>query len=458
MAAKTLVWTLRLVVGGVFVASGLAKCFDPLGSFYKFEEYVNVFSLTALRGCELTAAFAVPAIELVLGVLLLLGCCRRGVPLLLLVLMGVMMPLTWMLATTDAMRDCGCFGDAWQLSNWQTFYKNVALTAALVALLFLNRRVPGIYGPAVQWVVMVLTLFTGLTISLNGYIHQPLVDFRPFKVGTRLVAPEMADTDEADYVFIYRNNKTGNTKEFSIDNAPDEGKEWTFVERQAKTKPPTPAQVAAAHPMAIFDNGVEATAEVLDSTRCQLLVLIPDLNGMNMAFAKSINALNLYAEKYNCAMAVVAAASTDEIDKWSDIALPNFKLYTGDDSELKTIARGNPAILCIDNGTIKWKSTLASIPKQRFEGTATTPPQQLGIKFNPKVRLGEILFTYLILMALLLLLNRFYPVTKFAVMAFTRGRKGKSQSHENELDEALVATEQTGADDEEQVSENARQQ
>ena len=150
-----MVWLMRLVVGDVFVFSGFSKAIDPWGSYYKFNEYLLTLGWDNLFAQSLFASFAVPIVEFALGVLLLVGAYRRVAPVLLLLFMLVMTPLTLWLALTDAVPDCGCFGDALVLSNWATFGKNVALTAGLVFLLLLNKKVAGLYGPAVQWLVAV---------------------------------------------------------------------------------------------------------------------------------------------------------------------------------------------------------------------------------------------------------------------------------------------------------------
>ena len=120
-ATKALVVLCRLVVGAVFVFSGFVKGVDPWGSFYKFSEYFAAFGMQGMENVALFGAFAVAVVEFVLGVSVLLGAFRRGGVLLTGLMMLVMLPLTLYLALTDAVPDCGCFGDAVVISNWTTF-------------------------------------------------------------------------------------------------------------------------------------------------------------------------------------------------------------------------------------------------------------------------------------------------------------------------------------------------
>ena len=199
------VYVLRLLVGAVFVLSGLAKAIDPWGTVYKFVDYVAILHLESLSPLVTFGAFALPVAETLLGVFILFGLYRRFAPILLTALMAVMTVLTFYLAVTDRIADCGCFGDVLVLSNWATFMKNVVLMAAVVFLLKYNRRAKNVYGVGVQWVVWALTMMLALSIEYYGYVYQPLVDFRPFKVGTMLYEGPSEGGDDADdkFVFIY---------------------------------------------------------------------------------------------------------------------------------------------------------------------------------------------------------------------------------------------------------------
>ena len=177
-------WLLRLMVGAVFLFSGFTKGIDPWGSIYKFDEYLRSFGFYDYNGLLTFMAFSVSAVEFMLGAFMLLGIYRRFTPWAMLAMMTVMVPLTLYIAITNDVADCGCFGDAITLSNWGTFWKNVALTVALVYLVIFNRKVKNIYGFAVQWIVAVLSVAYLLMVAWLGYSFQPLIDFRPFPVGT----------------------------------------------------------------------------------------------------------------------------------------------------------------------------------------------------------------------------------------------------------------------------------
>lgn len=407
---RWLVILLRFLAGAIFIFSGYVKAIDPYGSIYKFQEYFQVLGLESLVGTSTFAAFAIAIFELMLGTALFVGAYRRGDPIVALLMMFVMLPLTFYLAITDAVPDCGCFGDALPMSNWVTFLKNIVITAILILLLKYNKLVPCIFGPVVQWIVLFFTFLLGLAIALAGYFYQPLIDFRPFAVGTNLnVLPAMGANDD-DYVFIYK--KDGVEQEFTIDNTPDEEDGWEFVDRRQVKPDISPAQQAQKQSISIYDEGDDVTSEVLDKQHRQLLFLFPDIANVNISYTFLINELNEFARVQDVDVYGLTSGTRQQIDEWNDISLADYPVYMTDDSDLKMMARGNPAVVFVEHGTIKWKRTLSSINPRRLDNENTTI-NNLSDDFNPQSTLKTIITLYLIAMIALLLVNRGLPIIKF---------------------------------------------
>lgn len=396
-----LVVLLHLVTGGVFAFSGLAKAIDPWGGYYKITEYLNALGWVQWTDFALLAAVALAAAEAVLGVLLMVGAYRRGAPALLLLLMLVLTPLTLWLAITDAVADCGCFGDALHLSNWATFGKNLLLLAALAVLLWLRPRIRGWYGPAVQWIVAALTLAVVLAVAYVGYFTQPLIDFRPYKVGTRLAAFNPAPSDD-DYLFIYK--KDGKEQAFSLDSLPDEEDGWTFVDRRPVSATRGNVVEKSGHQLVMLDDGIDVTADVLGDS-CVMLILFPDLPTVSVAHTFAIHGLADYAQAHHAAFYGVSAATEPEVEHWRDISMASYPMLTADDSDIKMLARGNPAVACVEGGVVKWKRTLGSISADRIHDPVLTPAS-LGDDLQPAFTLSKIFTPYVLAMITLLVINR----------------------------------------------------
>ena len=415
---------LRIIVGGTFIFSGFVKCVDPMGSVYKFHDYIAALGLNNLAGSEVVLAFAIPVLELVLGVMILTGCLRYGSLFAAMAFMGVMLPLTYFLAKTNAVPDCGCFGDAIKLTNWQTFWKNVALTVAILYLLFHNKSVPSLYGPAIQWVVMLLTFVLGLSIAYMSYSTQPLIDFRPFKVGTKIGSP-LSPVGENDFVYIYE--KDGVQQEFSIDSIPDEEDGWEFVDRKKMTPDLSPAQKAELATFSIYDEGTDVTEEVIDTTTNQMLVLMPDFQRVNKAYAFVLNDLAKACSERDAQLCIITPALYQEVEQWKDLTSPAYAIYGGDDSEIKMLARGNPAVVYVENGKIAWKRTLSSLKTDKLL-KENVPLAHLSDDFSPKKTLWALLTPYFLLMIALLFLNRIYPVVSFIVDKIKSPKKKSEDS------------------------------
>lgn len=422
-----IVWVLRVLVGLTFIYSGFAKAIDPWGGMYKLTEYFNVLGFDQLVPASLAFAFILAAIEFMLGLFVLVGAYRRSAPVLLLCMMAVMLPLTLWLAITDAVPDCGCFGDATHMSNWATFFKNLLIVPALIYLVMFNKRVHGIYGPAVNWVVGVIALAYVSVIAYNGYFKQPLIDYRPYPVGAKLgVEPEAQPADD-DYVFIYE--KDGVQKEFSIDSVPDDDSEWTYVDRRVKGDKQPKGRVLE-QPLAIFDNGTDVTDEVLTTQGDALLYLFPDLPGVNIAYTFVINNLTEKAVGQGATVAALTSATEQQMEEWRDISMASYDTYSMDDSDLKMIARGNPAVVMLHDGRIVWKRTLASLDPERLRDD-NLPLAQLSDDYNPSAILKRAGWLLLLALLALLVVNR----THVLVGTIWRRLRGKQEEKPSESSE-----------------------
>lgn len=423
-ANRLAVLVLRLAVGGVFMYSGFVKAVDPTGSYYKFIDYAQALGWHWLLGFTLFGAFAVGIVEFVLGLLVAVGACRRGAPALMLLMMAVMLPLTLWLAVTGAVPDCGCFGDAVVISNWATFWKNVALTAAIAYLAVFNRSLHSVYGPAVQWVVMLLAFLYPLAIAVVGYATQPLIDFRPYPVGTSLAEQaSQADAESAGSDFEYIYEKGGVQRAFSIDSLP--GDDWNYVDRRLKAGKPNPVTASDASAITIYDHGDDVTAEVIDPDRQQLLILFPDLAGVNISYTYMVNELCDFAQTRGADVYGLTSGTPAEIAEWRDISMAAYPLYSVDDSQLKMLARGNPSVVMLSGGRVMWKRTLSSIGPARLDDSLATL-QQLGSDMQPRRTLHRLTAALVAALAILLAVNRSH---RLALLALRRAKRKKSKTN-----------------------------
>ncbi|MDR1918766.1 MAG: DoxX family protein [Tannerellaceae bacterium] len=389
MAIKALVEFCRLLIGVVFIFSGFVKAIDPIGFEIKISEYLAVWGMDAFRPMALIGAFSLIAIEFTLGVGILLGVYRRYASLLALALMLVMTPLTLYLALFNPVTDCGCFGDALVISNWETFLKNIVLLGASAFVFVHHRKMLSCYTVRVRWFVPLFAYICCLYFSYWNYNHLPLLDFRPYKTGVNIPAqmsiPEGAPEDEYRYSFVYE--KEGVKKEFSLDDYPAGDSAWTFVESRTELvkKGYTPPITA----FTIFDReGNEATDLILGQGGDVFLLVAAQLEEASDERIGEVSNLYDYALEHGIPFYCVTGSSGEAIEAWTEQTGAEYPFLKADEVLLKTIIRSNPGLVWLKDGTIlkKWhyndlpgEEEIARLPADCPEGKAGKEKQKSWI-------------------------------------------------------------------------------
>lgn len=422
---------MRITVGGVFIFSGFTKGIDPWGTFYKITDYLNALGLEQWNGTAPFIAVAIAALEFMLGVAIAVGAYRRSAPWVALLVMLVMTPLTLWLALTNAVPDCGCFGDALHLSNWATFGKNVLLLLGVIYLLLFNKSLRGVYGPAVQWMVMAASFGLIMAISYYGYFVQPLIDYRPYPVGSRLVNTTIEDSneDEDDFIFIY--SKNGEEREFTIDSLPDEEDGWEYVTRYHARRPHGKVIIQhgdAQGGIAIMDeDGSDITLDVLGNSHRTVLLLFPDLQRVGVVNSFALNELTDAALVADADVIGLTPANGEEIEHWKDVSMASYPIYNMDDSELKMVARGNPAVVYLEDGVIKWKRTLSSLDGME----QPVELSEMGNDYHPDSILSRLTLLYFAVMLVLFLVNRTHLLVRYLYRKHNRQHNNQQPTDNN---------------------------
>lgn len=355
----------RALLGAVFVFSGTVKAIDPMGGAIKIGEYLASFGLDKLQSFSVVLSFNLSAIEFTLGVCLLLGVYRRYTTFLTLLMMAFMTPLTLYLALFDPVSDCGCFGDAWILTNWETFFKNVVLLAAAIYVFIHNQRLTVFYTYKVYWFVPLFAYIYCIGFAYRNYTHLPVVDFRPYKVGANIPAlmtvPEGAPADEYRYSFIYE--KDGVKKEFSLDDVPADDSTWTFVD--SKTELIKQGYVPPIAGFNLYNAADEdVTDQILHNPRPVFLLIAPKLEEASDEKMDEINNVYDYALENEIDFYCVTGSGSEAITQWNDYTGGEYPYLMADEVLLKTIVRSNPGLVLLRNGTILAKWHANDIPAE----------------------------------------------------------------------------------------------
>lgn len=429
-------WLMRLIVGMVFVVSGLSKGIDPWGTYYKMVEYLEVMHLPIVDwgNTVLALVFILFSVEFIIGVSLAIGCYRKAAPIMAALFMIVMLPLTLWIAITDPVADCGCFGDLFVISNWSTFIKNCLLSIAVVWLLKFNRKAGCLISPYLQWIVTVVAIFYIVIVGYIGYWQQPIIDFRPYKVGTRLLAHEDEAEYEARYEFVYE--KDGEIKKFGEeDELPDESEGWRFVKREEKEfvkneHDSTSNNDEAADFRIWSEDGEEDITDMLSGFDSQLILLVPDINGLSMASSWKINKLYDMAKSNDTEFFAVVAGSPKAIEEWRDLSSGQYQIYTAEDTSIKELARGNPALVSLEGGVIKWKSSLSALILNDDDESSEITTFPIRLTMSGEDTLAYLTIIFVSVLAFLWLISTL-RLSKLVSSFFSRGVDTKEDEEED---------------------------
>lgn len=389
---KIIVEFSRILLGVTFIFSGFVKSVDPHGTTYKIQDYLTSFGLTELHGLAFIMSIILCAGELCLGLFMFIGLYRKWTSRIMFLVMLFMTPLTLYLAIAEPVKDCGCFGDALIISNWQTFYKNIVLLACSIIVLIYHERITNLFTGKFYWFVALWIIVFGSSFCLYNYYNEPILDFRPYKPGNNL--PELM-TVEADRAPVYENimiyEKDGVKKEFTEDNYPWQDTTWVFVDRISKVikegEEPLITDFAVTRlylnpERTEVEEEEDFTTELLSNTGYTFLMIAYSLDDMDRNYLSRFEDVNNYAQEYGYDFYCLTASPQQTIIENEKIDITNFTFCSADERLLKTIIRSNPGLVLLKEGTIINKWAGKDAPE---ESTLNQPIEDLSISEIPDV-------------------------------------------------------------------------
>lgn len=339
----------RVLVGVVFIFSGLIKLNDPVGTQIKFEEYFEVFAqdvpllhgfFMALVPYTLVMSVLFCAAEVILGVALLASYKPKVTTWLLFFLITFFTFLTFYSAYFNRVTDCGCFGDAIKLRPWTSFGKDVVLT---ILILFIIGHRNRIRLRNTGWLVVLTTV---LTLGLGTYAvaFLPPLDLLPYAVGKSIPA-QMKPAEPLRYT--YTMEKGGKT--VTLDRYPTEPgytfKRMNLANEWAKPK---------ITDYRVWNDAGDFTAETFVGNK--LFIIIKDVRDIDAGSLPAIRALVEGLAGSNVTPYILTSAGDDEIRAFrKEYQLADVPYYKADATVLKTIMRSNPGTWLLKDGIVQGK-------------------------------------------------------------------------------------------------------
>jgi triosephosphate isomerase len=353
MVRKVIVNTARLVLAITFILSGFVKAVDPLGTLYKINDYLGAMHMGGLLSDWLSLGVSVlqSAVEFCLGIFLLFAIQRRLTSRLILLIMVVMTLLTLWLAMANPISDCGCFGDALVLTNWQTFWKNVVLLACAIVVALWPKDMFRFVSESNQWMVINYSALFILAVSVWSLYYLPVFDFRPYHIGTDLRQQWQRTMEGEDLPYA----------DFFIDNT--------------------------------YEGG-DITEQVLADSSYVFLLVSPFLEQADDSRLDLINELYEYAHEHSYSFYCLTSSTQQNIDRWREMTGAEYPFCTTDGITLKTVIRSNPGVVLLKNGTIIRKWSHNNLP-EFSESQSVLPLEKLPEGHLPTTTVAEKIATLL---------------------------------------------------------------
>ena len=354
----------RWAVGLVFLFSSFVKGVDPMGTTFKIEEYMTAWSIGSLTfdwALPLAGFLSVALVcaEFVVGVLLIFNAYRSFTAWTLALMMLFFTVTTLVDALTNKVTDCGCFGDAVKLTNWQTFWKNVALDVPTVWIV-LTRNLRRKRRFERDGVVFITAALLMVIFCIYNIKHEPVIDFRPWKVGNKMMDTE--STEGVKSYVTYRNTRTGESEEFEsaqlMERLADEA--WAAEWEWESSRVVDPREIAAPGFSMMDLSGEDRAADLLPAEDGMVIVTVHHLDKMSPRGTEEIRRAMALAEENGVSLVMLTSALPEDVQAWlvaNDIS--GLDYLFADATAIETMMRGNPGFMYVKDATVMAKGRKA---------------------------------------------------------------------------------------------------
>ena len=341
----------RILVGALFIFSGVIKANDPLGFAYKLDEYWEVFGMDWMKPLSLFVSISVCTLEMLLGFMLLIGS-RIKLTLWLLFLMILFFAfLNFYSGYYDKVKECGCFGDFIVMTPWQEFRNNIAMLVMTIVMLFRSSHIRPLFGRMFENILMVIAIIKCIGFPLYTYNYLPVKDFRPYAIGKNIQEgmqlPPGAKTDSIQMVFIYE--KGGKQIELTPEQIKTIDSTYKYIDR--KDKMIREGDKPAIHDFSITSvDGSDYTEQILNYPGYCFFLVCYDLEKTNKNVFGKINDFAKLCRQDS--VPIIDLTSSSEIDAFKKETGADIDFYLTDGTTLKTMIRSNPGLMLLKKGTV----------------------------------------------------------------------------------------------------------
>lgn len=362
----------RWFVGCVFLFSSFVKGVDPWGTAYKIEDYLTAWSIGGF-GFEWAVPMAgvlsmvLIVLEFTVGVMLVCNGFKRMTAWVVAAMMAFFTIGTFVDAVTNLVSDCGCFGDAVKLTNWQTFWKNVVLDVFVVCILITTkwRKTKSLERDALMalFAIVVMVIF-----GVYNMRNEPCIDFRPWKVGNVMIdgADENGETKEVKSFLVYKNKATGEVKEFDTKefmqyyNQKGFADEWEFVDSRVED----PYEIKADGFAMMDAEGEDYARDIIGMDDYVMIATIHHVEDVDADGVRALRMAKQFMQDNARELIILTSALEEDIQSFLyENELDDVSYYFADATAVKTILRSNPGFILLKDAKILDKCSYRNITK-----------------------------------------------------------------------------------------------
>ncbi len=361
---KILITVIRIIVGLLFIFSGLVKANDPLGLSYKMQEFFEVWGIHGLNSFTLPMAVLTNAFEIIAGVALLIGWRIKLFGWLLLLLIVFFTFLTGYTYFTGQPKNCGCFGDCLPISSKTSFLKDIVLLVLILAIVWKKNLVKPLFPKWPGLLVMLLATVFSFALQWYALRYLPVVDCLPFKKGNnipeKMKMPANAIPDSTVITFVYE--KGGKEIEFTADKFPDDfnGTDYKLVRRYDRVVRTGSNNVPPIQGFSLTgQTNTDSTGYVLDQPYALLLFAenFSTLSGWKNDFEEIYTA----AKQKNIPAFIITSQPDEAAQVAIGTAFADIQVFKCDYKTILTAARVNSTLYLLQQGTVIGKESYKCI-------------------------------------------------------------------------------------------------
>jgi len=348
----------RSLLGLLFIFSGIGKGIDPVGTEYRVEDYFIAFGMDWAIPSSLVMSVILNTSEFLVGLVLLFNIKIKLTSFLTLIMMAFFTVVTINDAINNPVPDCGCFGDALVITNWQTLYKNLVIDTFVLLVFFTRNRQKTWFKPGVEWGMAAVFTAGFIYFQVISINHLPFIDFRNWKIGNKMVHENPLPKK---YFISFKNINSGEITEYLSPDYPYTDSLWMAENEFISQRVVDPNPVL--HDLSLEDvDGNNYTEEIIGNPGKQFMLVAYDLDKSDTSKMDYIRQFINCCNSSGYSFVILTSSLSEQAEAFRAKHKLDADFYYADDIALKTMIRANPGLILLNNGTISGKWHYKDLP------------------------------------------------------------------------------------------------